>query len=531
MNKFSTFLFVLLSTINSISAQLIDLAELETDSVTDVDGNVYPTVLIGEIWWMGTNLRTKHFTDGTELEQMTYLMDDANSQNDWSWWIGGERWGYPDFDSTNFGDYGLLYSWDALANTENGGLCPEGWSLADTGDWFRMARIIVGDDQILYDSGTRNIPTGGTESYYEAYKIKKIGRFLKSDNGVLWKSQPSISSDCNGAMMNITPSGEISTAINGFGKQAEFWTPNYVHADSAGQGRRYIYLNYQDHNVSLSQNHRDRTRSVRCVKAAHILKVATASITLDSTATSTDTISVTANFYWTATTNASWLSVAQSVDSADGSVIITSLSSNTAVASRIDTVFIMMDDAKTQTILVTQAGSEPIITVSDTVLDILTAEAVTKTFSIASNVGWMVNVSDKWMSPNVSSGSGNAVITLTAEANTDTITREAIITVESEAADTTMIIKVNQAATVFTVSSMKGYSIPDVSVYPNPVRSQLSIKSSGEVLQVDVFTVTGKKVLTRKNAGVMDVSGLSNGLYLVMITAENGVDVQKIIKR
>lgn len=253
-----------------LKAQLIDLDQIETDSVVDNEGNVYPTVRIGDTWWMASNLRTKHYNDGTEILQMTEVIDasESDENNTWEYWTMVDRWAYPNFDSESIETYGLLYTWSAYANTSHGGICPEGWLLTDTADWFNLGRLIVGADNVIWDEGIRNTPQGGTETYYEVSSIKKVGRFLKSDNGVLWTLEPTISTACNAAGMNIVPAGKICYTVNGFGTLADFWTTCYVHSDSTGQGRRYIHFQNDNHTMALSWNFNGNVQCARCIKMA-----------------------------------------------------------------------------------------------------------------------------------------------------------------------------------------------------------------------------------------------------------------------
>jgi len=185
-------------------------------------------------------------------------------------------------DSTTYDTYGLQYSWPAATNTKNGGICPDGWALADTTDWISLARLIVGEDSIIKEDVTTPTPTGGTQTIFETIAANGLGQYLKTDNGKvlgtnkygdqtwidggLWKNNPTLSNECNGADMNITPSGNTGTAIEGFGTAVVFWTPNYVHADGSGQGRRTIYFSYTNHKMATSRFHQANLSCVRCVK-------------------------------------------------------------------------------------------------------------------------------------------------------------------------------------------------------------------------------------------------------------------------
>lgn len=68
-----------------------------------------------------------------------------------------------------------------------------------------------------------------------------------------------------------------------------------------------------------------------------------------------------------------------------------------------------------------------------------------------------------------------------------------------------------------------------ISAYPNPVQGMLNINSKN-VESIDVYTLTGQKVKSNKNSNQIDFSELSQGLYLVKISADNQTQTLKIVK-
>jgi len=91
--------------------------------VTDSDGNVYDTVVIGTQTWLATNLKNKGPADCSDV---TWV----NSSDEG--WCG-------DYTGGPFTDEGLLYQWSAAMNgsTSEGaqGLCPDGYHIPTDADW------------------------------------------------------------------------------------------------------------------------------------------------------------------------------------------------------------------------------------------------------------------------------------------------------------------------------------------------------------------------------------------------------------
>jgi len=73
-----------------------------------------------------------------------------------------------------------------------------------------------------------------------------------------------------------------------------------------------------------------------------------------------------------------------------------------------------------------------------------------------------------------------------------------------------------------------------IRIYPTQVQNSLNIQSESPVRKINIYSMTGQKQLEANNPGIasVDISSLSNGIYIVEIFADNGTAFKgKIIKR
>ena len=73
-----------------------------------------------------------------------------------------------------------------------------------------------------------------------------------------------------------------------------------------------------------------------------------------------------------------------------------------------------------------------------------------------------------------------------------------------------------------------------IRIYPTQVQNTLNIQSESPVRKINIYSMTGQKQLEANNPGTasVDISSLSNGIYIVEIFSDNGTTFKgKIIKR
>jgi len=100
--------------------------------VTDIDGNFYPTVVINNFEWMAENLKTKKYSDSTDISNAAKNTGEELSLGTYYWY---------DNDEAKYKDaYGALYNWHAVNNSN--GLCPTGWRVPIRAEWITMINYL-----------------------------------------------------------------------------------------------------------------------------------------------------------------------------------------------------------------------------------------------------------------------------------------------------------------------------------------------------------------------------------------------------
>ena len=151
------------------------------ETVTDIDGNVYNTVKIGNQLWMAEDLKVGKYNDGTVIPNITGKTAWVNSSTGACCWFNNEK------------AWGTLYNWRAV-NT--GKLAPAGWHVATNADWTTLTDYLGGEDVAggkLKETGIErwDIPSAGATNEYWFTALpggfrQKDGSFSSFGGGGYW---------------------------------------------------------------------------------------------------------------------------------------------------------------------------------------------------------------------------------------------------------------------------------------------------------------------------------------------------------
>jgi uncharacterized protein (TIGR02145 family) len=159
-----------------------------TPTVTDADGNIYPTIQLGEQCWMAKNLNVGRYVPSTATS--TEHSDLLNNNIIEKYCLNN--------NVENCKLYGGLYDWNeamGYSDTENTqGICPAGWHIPGNSDWAGLNNFY------FYGNAGELMKVGGSSGFegYFAGDRHVMGQFFSFEaSGYWWQSTSYIYGEYN----------------------------------------------------------------------------------------------------------------------------------------------------------------------------------------------------------------------------------------------------------------------------------------------------------------------------------------------
>lgn len=237
----SCFMFIIL--ISCEDAPTTTPPEEIIDSVTDIDGNVYQTVKIGNQLWMAENLKVTKYRNGDVIPNVT---DDS----DWRGLSSGAYVSYENEES-NIAIYGLYYNWYAV--NDNRSIAPEGWHVASDEDWKELEMHL----------GMSQLDADGTGSSGNGFRGTDEGGKIKETGTTTWSLPNTGATNESGFTALAGGYRSHNRGFDDLGNYAKFWTSTPVTGGTTAWLRRLKTI-YSD--ISRWINVKQYGFNVRCVK-------------------------------------------------------------------------------------------------------------------------------------------------------------------------------------------------------------------------------------------------------------------------
>ena len=227
-------------------------AEVIYDAVTDVEGNHYDAVKIGEQIWMASNLRTRHYANNEEI-QGTNRMSYTNP--------------YYYIPSDDIASYGYLYNGAAVMHGEASseanpsgvqGICPKGWHVPSKAEWEQLINYCSTHNECMCNESSNNTAKSiaADHGWRERAITCAVGTDLSANNATGFSSLPA------GAFYMVDYANRVGECANSR-KMASYWS-----STDYNDQHLYSFILY-DQSVELyppGPDAKDGGCSVRCVK-------------------------------------------------------------------------------------------------------------------------------------------------------------------------------------------------------------------------------------------------------------------------
>ena len=210
-------------------------------TVTDIDGNIYHSVIIGNQTWTVENLKTTKYNDGTAIPNVTNNTTWGNLTTGAYCWYNNS----PAYKNV----YGALYNWYAV-NT--GKLAPVGWHVSTDAEWDTLRGYLISTGY-NYDNttiGNKIAKAMAAQTNWSTYRTAgTIGCNLSLNNSSGFSALPGGFRYYNGDFEYMGYGGEWWSSVEG--------------------GQSYAYargLDYERYDLSSYYNYEPGGYSVRLVK-------------------------------------------------------------------------------------------------------------------------------------------------------------------------------------------------------------------------------------------------------------------------
>ncbi len=211
--------------------------------ITDIDGNVYSTVTIGNQVWLQQNLKTTRYSNGDLIGTTTPSSLDISKESTPKY-----QWAY-DGKESNVPLHGRLYTWFAVNESRN--VCPTGWHVPSNAEWITLTDYLTNN----------GYGYGGSR-----YKIAKSMAYTSGwvSDGVTAGNLGNDQASNNSSGFSALPSGfRISTSFSFAGRGCYWWSATEESTTLAWQG---CALWYNSGFIDIGYLDKQDGFSVRCLK-------------------------------------------------------------------------------------------------------------------------------------------------------------------------------------------------------------------------------------------------------------------------
>ena len=220
-------------------------------AVTDIDGNCYDAVQIGNQVWMAENLRTTKYADGSSIPLGT-----STSTTTAYRYAPGTNWSSNEDNMINVSRYGYLYNWPAAMHGASSseanpsgvqGICPNGWHVPSDAEWMQLTNYMKTQPQYMASGNADHLAKAlaATWGWNGSSETDAVG------------NNPSTN---NATGFSALPAGAYGGYASYFSEGVNFWSTTsdyfYSFSNSSASVHR-THINYNDKFFGLS---------VRCVR-------------------------------------------------------------------------------------------------------------------------------------------------------------------------------------------------------------------------------------------------------------------------